>query len=369
MPSGAERRYQVFVSSTYGDLLEERQALTSALLQLNAFPSGMEIFPAADDDAWTLIERVIDECDYYLLVIAGKYGSTNEESGVSFTEREYDYATSKGKPVMAFVHAEPTKLPAERFETDNAKREKLEGFRAKVQKAKHVKYWRSAEDLAGKVALSYSQFVQQYPSIGWIRADKLASQEVLQEVVELRKRVSDLEGDLREASVGPPPEAAELASGGQLFSFRALIRGSVRTRNMYSSQTITHWFDGKLTWDSLFQAVAPKLLSEVQEPERKSTLNAYALAELLDEPLMDALVKEAQVSDQSAEMRDISGVKVSIDDETFETILVQFIALGLIQRGTQKRGINDRNKYWTVAPWGEKRALQLRAIRSGHSVA
>src|ERR1700683_1236401 len=111
MPS-QERRYQIFVSSTYLDLIEERQAVTAALLQLNAFPSGMELFPAADDDAWTLIKRVIDEADYYLLIVAGKYGSVDPADGLSYTQKEYEYAVSKGKPVMAFLHADPGSIPS-----------------------------------------------------------------------------------------------------------------------------------------------------------------------------------------------------------------------------------------------------------------
>lgn len=73
--SGLDKRYQVFVSSTYEDLVEERQAVMHALLELDCIPSGMELFPAADDDQWTLIKRVIDDCDYYIVVIAGKCGS------------------------------------------------------------------------------------------------------------------------------------------------------------------------------------------------------------------------------------------------------------------------------------------------------
>src|ERR1700710_3079374 len=98
------KRYQVFVSSTFLDLQAEREAVVSALLQMDAFPAGMELFPATDDDAWTLIKRVINESDYYLLVIGGKYGSIDPETELSFTEKEYDYAVEQGKPVMAFLH-------------------------------------------------------------------------------------------------------------------------------------------------------------------------------------------------------------------------------------------------------------------------
>ena len=50
-----ENRYQVFVSSTYQDLQEERQEVMQALLELECIPAGMELFPAANQDQWTLI--------------------------------------------------------------------------------------------------------------------------------------------------------------------------------------------------------------------------------------------------------------------------------------------------------------------------
>lgn len=57
-----EKRYQVFVSSTFHDLVDERRAVMQALLELDCIPAGMELFPASTDTQWTLIERVIDNC-------------------------------------------------------------------------------------------------------------------------------------------------------------------------------------------------------------------------------------------------------------------------------------------------------------------
>ena len=67
-----EKKYQVFVSSTYRDLATERQDVIQALLGLDCIPVGMELFPAADDDQWTLIKRLIDDCDYYILIVGGR---------------------------------------------------------------------------------------------------------------------------------------------------------------------------------------------------------------------------------------------------------------------------------------------------------
>ena len=78
-----DKRYQVFVSSTFEDLREERAAVIGALLQIDCFPAGMELFPAADDDSLTLIRSVIDDSDYYLIILGGRYGTLDNATGKS----------------------------------------------------------------------------------------------------------------------------------------------------------------------------------------------------------------------------------------------------------------------------------------------
>ena len=98
-----DKRYQIFVSSTFADLQQERQAVMQALLSLDHFPAGMELFPASDEDQWALIKGVIDDSDYYVLVIGGRYGSTADD-GISYTEMEFEYAKATKKPILAFIH-------------------------------------------------------------------------------------------------------------------------------------------------------------------------------------------------------------------------------------------------------------------------
>lgn len=109
------KRYQVFVSSTYEDLREERQEVIQALLELDSIPAGMELFPAADDDQWTLIKKVIDDCDYYIVIVGGRYGSISS-TGISYTQMEYQYAVQQGKPVIGFIHKDPGSIPASKTE-------------------------------------------------------------------------------------------------------------------------------------------------------------------------------------------------------------------------------------------------------------
>ena len=89
-----DKRYQVFLSSTYTDLKEERQKLIHALMEMDCIPAGMELFPAADEEQFEFIKRIIDDCDYYIVIVGGRYGSL-AGGGISYTEKEYEYAKSK----------------------------------------------------------------------------------------------------------------------------------------------------------------------------------------------------------------------------------------------------------------------------------
>ena len=64
----------VFISSTFEDLREERAEVQKAVLRLGCLPVGMELFPSADEDAWGYIRGEIERCDYYILIVGGRYG-------------------------------------------------------------------------------------------------------------------------------------------------------------------------------------------------------------------------------------------------------------------------------------------------------
>jgi hypothetical protein len=71
----SEPIYKVFVSSTFRDLREERSEVQKALLKLNCLPVGNELLPAADDETWKFIKQQIDDSDYYVILVVGRYGS------------------------------------------------------------------------------------------------------------------------------------------------------------------------------------------------------------------------------------------------------------------------------------------------------
>lgn len=97
------KKLQVFVSSTYIDLKDERQAAVEAILSAGHIPAGMELFKAGSDSQLVTIKRWIDESDVYMLILGGRYGSIDEKSGKSYTQLEYEYAVEKGMPVFSIV--------------------------------------------------------------------------------------------------------------------------------------------------------------------------------------------------------------------------------------------------------------------------
>lgn len=99
------KKLQVFVSSTYTDLIEERRVAVESILEAGHVPAGMELFNAGKLQMET-IKKWIDDSDVYMLILGGRYGSIDEESGLSYTELEYRYALSKNMPVFAVVLSE-----------------------------------------------------------------------------------------------------------------------------------------------------------------------------------------------------------------------------------------------------------------------
>src|SRR5690242_4840716 len=174
-----EKRYQVFVSSTYEDLREERQEVIQALLELDCIPCGMELFPAADEDQWSLIKRVIDDCDYYIVIVAGRYGSIAED-GKSYTQKEYEYAVEKDIPIAGFLHGEPGNIASSKTEPTEEGRTKLDQFRTSVRK-RHCRLWTSPKDLSGVVSRSMAWATKTKPRIGWVRANMLLGDNAAQE--------------------------------------------------------------------------------------------------------------------------------------------------------------------------------------------
>lgn len=174
----SEKRYQVFVSSTFTDLQEARHTVSHALLRSNCFPYGMELFPAADEEQFEFIKRVIKDSDFFIIISAGRYGSINTETKLSYTEMEYDYAVKIGKPIIRLLHRDPfLELKGRDIEASDQGRKKLRDFRQKLSNNRLVQFWSDFRELGQHVTFSLIEAQRRNNVRGWTRDSREVSEE------------------------------------------------------------------------------------------------------------------------------------------------------------------------------------------------
>ncbi|WP_117161448.1 DUF4062 domain-containing protein [Paraliobacillus sp. X-1268] len=203
-----EKKLQVFVSSTFTDLQEERQAAVESILNAGHIPAGMELFKAGDESQKEIIKRWIQESDVYMLILGGRYGSIDEESGKSYTQWEYEYAGELGKPRFAIVINEDTleeksKVIGSQVMEREYYKEHQE-FRGEVL-GKISKFFSDLKDIKLTVLESLKEYERDSSLYGWVSGKDIGNYEeilkenhdLLHEVTKLRKVSDKLEEKLK----------------------------------------------------------------------------------------------------------------------------------------------------------------------------
>ncbi len=324
-----EKRYQVFVSSTYEDLQEERREVMQALLELDCIPAGMELFPASSEDQWSLIKRVIDDCDYYLLIIARRYGSTNDK-GISYTQMEFEYALSKGKPIIAFLHKNPNKIESGKTEKTTKGKKLLKDFRAKA-KTNLVRFWDTPIELGSVVSRSMVSLIKNFPAEGWVKAGSIVDEKSIKEISRLQNENKSLREQLDTIKTQVPAGTEKLQQGEDVFLVDFYLE--------YWSPNKEVYFSEPFTWNELYSTVAPHLLGEGSEYDMKKSLEEF-------------IKKKMQVKEKKC--------SCWISKKSYGQIKIQLKALGLIQLSNREH-INNDDVYWTLTPYGDYVMTQLLA--------
>lgn len=199
-----KKKLQVFVSSTYTDLHDERQAAVQAILTAGHIPAGMELFAAGDETQMNAIKRWIDESDVYMLIMGGRYGSIEPKSQKSYIHLEYEYALEKGKPLFAVVIDEGHL--DEKVRKDGLKAiekdypNKLKDFRELVC-SKMVRFWSDPKDIKLAIMETMADFNNREELVGWISgSERINVSAVADEITRLAKENSLLREKLENLS-------------------------------------------------------------------------------------------------------------------------------------------------------------------------
>jgi hypothetical protein len=343
----SDRRYQVFVSSTYEDLREERHEVIQALLELDCIPAGMELFPATDDDQWSLIRRVIDECDYYLVILGGRYGSIGPQ-GISYTEQEYRYALQAGKPILAFLHKTPLNIPLGKTESKVESQKLLVDFRELVQK-KVCKFWETPVELGSHVSRSLVRLIKTHPMPGWVRADKAVATLAAEEVLRLRKTIDELKDKLSKTEQEGPEGSMNLAQGDELFPINFAL-------NCDDSNGVEWTFNRgiDISWNDIFEGVGSLMLDGLSDEKYHETLNRILESHYTD----SGEIEKDEYLKNYEQLREYA-----IDWRDEQTIKMQLRALGFVEYSKARAGTGSE---WKLTKYGDAALLKLCAIQKDY---
>lgn len=151
---------KVFLCSTYKDLVDERQAVLSAIGEVSLQHKSMEFFGAKPD-------RPIDAClaevarsNVLVVVVGHKYGSLVPGRSISFSEAEYQEGHGLGKPCLVYMRDSAVPVLPKDFETDPENLRSLESLRGQLHERHTVASFRGPTDLAEAVASDLRETIE-----------------------------------------------------------------------------------------------------------------------------------------------------------------------------------------------------------------
>lgn len=162
--------YQVYISSTYRDLIDFRETAAKAVRRLQCNAVAMEDYVATD-------ERPLEQCladvrasNVYIGLFAWRYGFTPPNHDKSITQLEYEEAGRVGIPRLIFILDETTDWPDTNRDTDPAA---IQQLRVTLQETHTVSHFSSADQLDSRITAALSKHLQQHRSNGKVEIPEL----------------------------------------------------------------------------------------------------------------------------------------------------------------------------------------------------
>jgi hypothetical protein len=308
----------------------------------------MELFPASDDAQWELIKRVIEESDYYIVIVAGRYGSLGPD-GRSYTEMEYDYAVERGIPVLGFMRDGIGKVPFDNTENSEKGRKKLEAFRQKVLSRTCRKY-SSASELGMSVMKSLMAEARIRPRTGWVRSDQARSDADIQrerkltEELEVANGLVELERTIRDRSILIDEVPRELLAQGD-DPLELTVTFSDRDKKQVAEVI-------RFTWDELFKVIGPRMYGYIlRRQEGYGQDDRFLFEDDLEEHIRAKIIDRVQ------------NRKIRLQPSQLDSCVLQFKELGLLMFAENKADDGKVFRGITLTELGERRLTRLSTQR------
>lgn len=285
-------------------------------------PVGMEMFSAADEQQWDVIKKQIEQSDYYVVIVAHRYGSM--DGNISYTEKEYDYAVSQMLPTLGFILESDVDWPADWIENNKDIKKRLEAFKTKVS-GRMVSFWNNSDDLYGKCGIALMKSFNTHPREGWVRASSANTGEMPEEITRLSRENGSLWAEIRKLKSSQVEGKSEKINR---------ILDALRI----NSRVIHVWLDSVNDWGdpidtdlkTLFEEITPDLMDEAS-----STILAASLA------LRYANGKPFRVG-------------WPVPNNFIKSYLADFASLDLIGTSPKRHSVSDTKAYWSLTEFGRQ---------------
>jgi len=175
MAAKKKQHVPVFVSSTYEDMLLYRDAVQNAIQNLRYVVMGMEYFGSADGKSLEYCLEEVRASSVYICLIGMRYGSVDEQAGLSYTHLEYQEAKKMGIPILAYILSEEVPILPKLVDTGE-KAAKLAAFKEELKANHMVSFFTSPTDVAVRVTQDIVSALEKVDNIE-VNKTKLASVE------------------------------------------------------------------------------------------------------------------------------------------------------------------------------------------------
>ncbi len=345
-----EKKLQIFISSTYTDLVEERQAVVEAILNAGHIPAGMELFKAGDQTQKEIIEEWIKESDVYLLILGARYGSIDPTLNISYTEWEYDLAGKLGIPRFSLVLTDDyvnEKVIAGELSIQNVDRtnEQFKSFRREVE-SHIVVFINHIETIKGAVLGSLNNIMKKRQDLkGWVRYSEIYDE---QQYYKLAKENQDLKNQLLDSRIKLREQTKELKQGEDLLNIRVdyqvyekVLRISEKTQKEYSQYMFKkgEYFEVEISINDILKNILPYLVQYDKQGVFKE--DAVKQLEIF-------ILEKAHILEYKIYSKDKSQYKADFTIPEIDRIITQLSLLGFIMfqqiKGNVSIAITDLGK-------------------------
>jgi hypothetical protein len=247
------KKHLVYIGSTLDDLKNESRELPRIILELGHIPVQVDFSNNGESEDGdkeanrALISRTISECDYFISLVAHKYGENSP------LEAEYNQAVNCGIPVIALIVDEDARWRANKKETKPALIRKLKDFKNNLRKHPHAA-WSNTAELCQKAQNLLLREINLHPRKGWVPGNEGVNPVVANELARLGSENEELKRRLG------------IESGDLVTRLREQLRHAVKVLAVNRAVLSFYYENGK-TWENtrkfrylrIFKVLAPEL--------------------------------------------------------------------------------------------------------------